>query len=291
MQKLFFYTCLFSLLFIYENHAQNNDVEKFKLTGNFRVDSKVVLDSYENIEPSLMLDELPTTKSPALAGVMSAIIPGSGEFYVGQYLKAAIFFAVEVALITTAVIYDNKGDDMTADFEAFADEHWSAEDYSQYIMDHWQELGLSEQCFIDIKSDGNLEPWERVNWNELNQCERMINVFSHQLPQHGAQQYYELIGKYKQYSSGWDEFNGSSYGDVPKIMQEYAQMRGDANSAYNVASKAVVGIYINHLLSAIDAVWSATNYNKNLAVNLRVQNVQLAGRIEFVPTLNLRYNF
>ena len=291
MHKLFFYTSLFSLIFIYDNLAQDNDIEKINLTGNFRVDSKIVLDSYENNEPILLLDEIPTKKSPALAGIMSAIIPGSGEFYVGQYLKAAIFFAVEVALITTAVIYDNQGDDMTAEFEAFADEHWSAVDYSQYIMDHWQELGLSEQCIIDINSASNLQPWERVDWNDLNQCERMISVFSHQLPQHGEQQYYELIGKYKQYSSGWDEFNGSSYGDVPKIMQDYAQMRGDANSAYNVASKAVVGIYINHLLSAIDAVWSAANYNENLAVKLRVENVQFAGRIEFVPTLNLRYNF
>lgn len=291
MHKLFYYTCIISLMLFYENHAQINDVEKFKLTGNFRVDSKAVLDSYENFEPVLKLDEMLTKKSPALAGVMSAIIPGSGEFYVGQYLKAAIFFAVEVALITTAVIYDNKGDDMTAEFEAFADEHWSAVDYSQYIMDNWQQLGLSEQCIIDINSDNSLQPWERVNWNDLNQCERMISVFSHQLPSHGEQQYYELIGKYKQYSSGWDEFNGSSYGDVPRIMQEYAQMRGDANSAYNVASKAVVGMYVNHLLSAIDAIWSATNYNENLAVKLRVQNVQFAGRIEFVPTLNLRYNF
>jgi hypothetical protein len=68
-------------------------------------------------------------------------------------------------------------------------------------------------------------------------------------------------------------------------------MRGNANDAYNVASKAVIGLYINHLLSAIDAVWSATTYNKNLAVNMRVQNVQLADRIEFMPTLNISYNF
>lgn len=180
---------------------------------------------------------------------------------------------------------------MTAEFEQFADEHWSAVDYSEYIKNHWQELGLSEECFIGINDEGNLQPWERVNWNDLNHCERMISVFSHQLPQHGEQQYYELIGKYKQYSSGWDEFNGSSYNVVPKIFQDYAQMRGEANDDYNVAAKAVLGIYINHLLSAIDAAWSATRYNENLTVKMRVHNVQLAGRIEFVPTLNIRYNF
>ncbi len=68
-------------------------------------------------------------------------------------------------------------------------------------------------------------------------------------------------------------------------------MRGNANDAYNVASKAVIGLYINHLLSAVDAVWSATTYNNNLAIKVRVQNIQFADKIEFVPTLNISYNF
>jgi TM2 domain-containing membrane protein YozV len=292
MHKLFFYTSLLSILFISGILAQNIDAEKLQLTGNFKVDSKIILESYNNIEPAFTLDEAPSKKSPLLAGLMSAILPGSGEFYVGEYLKAAIFFAVEAALITVAVVYDNKGDDLTAQFEAFADEHWSAEKYSDYILDNWQELGLAEQCSIRINRDGNLQPWERVNWNDMNSCERMISVFSHQLPNHGEQQYFELIGKYRQYSSGWDEFIiGNSFNDVPQIMLDYAHMRGQANDAYNVAAKAVIGIYINHLLSAIDAAWSASRYNENLALKMRVQNVQLAGKVEFVPTLSIRYNF
>jgi TM2 domain-containing membrane protein YozV len=291
MIKLFLYTCLFSFLFFPSIHAQNIDADKLQLTGNFKVDSKIVLESYNNIEPVIRLDEAPTKKSPVLAGVMSAILPGSGEFYVGEYLKAAIFFAVEAALITVAVVYDNKGNDLTEEFEAFADEHWSAVDYSEYIMANWQQLGLSEQCIIEISDDINLLPWQRVNWNDMNSCERMISRFSHQLPSHGQQQYYELIGKYRQYSSGWDEFSGTSYNEAPQIMLDYAQMRGKANDAYNVAAKAVVGIYINHILSAIDAAWSAAKYNENLAIKMRVQNIQFAGKVEFVPTLNIRYSF
>jgi len=288
MQKLFFYTCLVLILFITNIFAQNTDAEKLELTGNFRTDSKIVFDSYEIIEPALMLDELPTKKSPVLAGVMSAILPGSGEFYVGEYLKAAIFFTIEAVLITTAVVYNNKGDDLTAEFEIFADEHWSVVKYSENLL---LQPGLPDGCNIQINSDENLPPWDRIeDWNELNHCE---SPFSHHLPRHGEQQYYELIGKYTQYSSGWDAFDPATDGfrDVPEILQDYAQMRGEANDAYNVAAKAVIGIYINHLLSAIDAAWSATTYNKNIAVKMRVQNLQLAGRIEFVPTLNIRYNF
>ena len=158
-------------------------------------------------------------------------------------------------------------------------------------MDHWQELGLSEQCFININDDQSLPPWEQVNWNDLNNCEELISIFSHRLPPYGEQQYYELIGKYKQFSSGWDEFTGDVYDAVPQIMQDYSIMRGKANDAYNVAAKAVVGIYINHLLSAIDAVWSAVSYNKDITMNVRVQNLQLTDRIELVPTLNFQYSF
>ena len=74
-------------------------------------------------------------------------------------------------------------------------------------------------------------------------------------------------------------------------MKYYSQMRGQANDYYNIADKAIIGLYINHLLSAVDAVWSATVHNKDLSVKMRVQNVYLADRVEWVPTLNLRYNF
>ena len=279
------------VLIVTVNYSQSLDTEKLQLTGNFSTDSKILLESYESLEPALLFDEKPSEKSPVLAGIMSAILPGSGQFYVGDYLKAAIFFAVEAALISVAVVYDNKGDNRTADFEAFADEHWSAVRYSQYMMDHWQELGLSEQCIIDISPDESMQHWERVNWNEMNDCEKMISVFSHMLPLHGQQQYFELIGKYRQYSSGWDEFSGNNYNDAPQIMFDYAHMRGQANDAYNVAAKAVIGIYINHLLSAIDAAWSAARFNDNIAVKMRMQNVQLAGKVEFVPTLNIQYHF
>ena len=291
MKKSIIKYYLLSLCFFTVNFPQNIELENYNLTGNLFADSKIVLNDYEELSAVFALDDLPDKKSPLLAGVMSAILPGSGEFYVGEYLKAAIFFAVEVTLITVAVVNNNEGDDLTAEFEAFADEHWSAVDYSEYMMDHWQELGLSEQCVIDINYEGNLQPWERVNWDDLNHCEGQVGVFSHRLPPHGQQQYYELIGKYKQYSSGWDEFNGTSYNQVPQIMKDYAVMRGNANDAYNVASTAVVGLYINHLLSAVDAIWSATTYNKNLAVKMRVQNIQFADRIELVPTLNISYNF
>ena len=293
MKKSIIKYCLLPLSLFTVNFAQNIELENYKLTGNLLADSKIVLNDYEELSAVFAMDDLPDKKSPVLAGVMSAVLPGSGEVYVGEYLKAAIFLAVEATLITVAVVKNNEGDKLTSEFEDFADEHWSVVDYAEYLRDHKIELGLPDDCNIDdfINPDESLPPWERIeDWAALNHCE---TPFSHHLPTYGQQQYYELIGKYPQYSAGWDEFNPAvdPFRYVPQIMKDYSIMRGDANDAYNVASTAVIGLYINHLLSAVDAIWSASTYNKNLAVKMRVQNIQLANRIEFVPTLNISYNF
>jgi hypothetical protein len=240
--------CLLSLSFFTVNFAQDMELENYKLTGNLLADSKIVLNDYEELSAVFALDDLPDKKSPLLAGVMSAVLPGSGELYVGEYLKAAIFFAVEAALITVAVVNNNEGDKLTAEFEAFADEHWSVVKYADFLVDNRVDLGLPEGCEIPINRDNNLPPWEQIlDWDALNHCE---SPFSHHLPHYGEQQYYELIGKYPQYSSGWDEFDPAVDGfrDVPQIMLDYSVMRGNANDAYNVASKAVIGLYINNAL-------------------------------------------
>ncbi|GMR25297.1 MAG: hypothetical protein BMS9Abin39_0584 [Ignavibacteria bacterium] len=288
MKNIFFYLCILTFSIVSFSPAQDIERENFVLTGNLLADSKLAFDRYDSNQLVFAFDDIPDKKSPVLAGVMSAILPGSGELYVGEYIKAAIFFAVEAALVTTAVVYNNKGDNQTAEFQAFADEHWSVVKYSDNLL---LQPGLPDGCNIQINPDESLPPWERiVNWNEINICEK---GYTHKLDNYGEQQYYELIGKYNQYSSGWDEFDPAvdDFRAVPQIMLDYSEMRGNANDAFNVASKAVIGLYINHLLSAIDAVWSATSYNKNLAINMKVQNIQYADRIEFVPTLNISYNF
>lgn len=249
------------------------------LTGSLYTDSKVLIEK-NNIKslPQLIFQE-ENRKSPFLAGVLSFVLPGAGEFYSGSYLKTAIFVVVEAAVVTTAVIYDNKGDDQTDKFQKFADENWSVVKYAQWLN------ATQSEVDIFINPDESLPSWERVGWAELNAAEHG----SHKLPQHGTQQYYELIGKYLQYIPGWPD--GNDIITPPQIMLNYSGMRGKANDYYNVASKAVIGIYINHFLSALDAVWTATQHNKSLALKMRMEKVQFADRMELVPTLKLSFNF
>jgi hypothetical protein len=282
MSSLKFSAIIFLLIY-YSSALFSQSIEEhnFKLTGNLHFDSKVLFNIYPVIDSIEVSLETPSKKNPLLAGLFSAIIPGAGQVYNNDWWIAGVFVAVEAALIATAVSYDNKGDDQTASFEAYADQYWSVVRYAEWLNNY-------EQATIAINPDESLPPWERVNWNELNAAE----TGSHNLPPHGEQQYYEVIGKYHQYSSGWNDYTGGANNDlISPNFTYYSGERGLANDYYNTASTAVIGIYVNHLLSAAEAVWGANRFNDNLTVSLRVQNTNLVYGSELVPTLMLKYNF
>ena len=281
MKNIFLMILIISFFISTASFSQYSRNNKLDLTGSIYVDSKIIQNNFSQININPMADDLPGKKSPVLSGVLSVILPGAGQVYNEDYLIAGIFVALEAALITTAVVYDNKGDDQTASFQAFADKNWSVVDYAEW-------LNTYGDADIQINPDESLPPWERVSWSELNAAE----TGSHKLPPHGEQQYYELIGKYHQYSSGWSDYIGGANNElISPNFTYYSGERGQANDYYNTASTAIVGIYINHILSAAEAVWGATRFNKNLAVNLRVETFNFAGGLELVPTLKFRYSF
>ncbi|MCU0415241.1 MAG: DUF5683 domain-containing protein [Ignavibacteriaceae bacterium] len=284
--KIFSAVILFSTL----SFSQVNESSKLQLTGNLYADSKIISNSYAELNRNPMADDLPGKKSPVISGVLSAILPGAGQVYNEDWWIAGIFVAVEAALITTAVVYDNKGDDQTEYFESYADDYtnpehnWSVVRYAEWLA-QYEGADLSK---IVISDDETLPPWERVNWAELNAAEKG----SHKLPPHGEQQYYELIGKYHQYSGGWNDYTGgANNSQISPNYIYYSGQRGLANDYYNTSSTAIVGVYINHILSAAEAVWGATRFNKNLAVNFRVEPLNTATGTELVPTLKFKFSF
>ncbi len=135
MKKILF----ISLILISFTAAQPADS---LLSGNLQADSRYLLSQLESKQPPVVLLQVQNKKSPFLAGFFSLVLPGAGEFYTGDYWKAAIFVALEAALITTAVVYDNKGDNKTGEFQQYADDYknpahnWNVVKYSQWIIDN-----------------------------------------------------------------------------------------------------------------------------------------------------------
>jgi hypothetical protein len=264
----------------------SQDKGETALTGNLKADIKISLEqsNYQkiNIAPAAQ-----RKKSVFLGGLFSLILPGAGQFYAEDYIKTGIFLAVEAAAIVVGLTYDKKGDDKTAEFEGFADDNWDVSKYARWMNRH-----LGTNISVDSLTPG-LKPWERVNFAELNAAERTISHFSHTLPQKGDQQYYEMIGKYHQFSSGWVDydFNNPNNSQISQNYNFYSGMRGDANSFYNTAAKAVIVIYVNHFLSALEAVWSISRYNKDIAMNVRLDQVSTGWGSEIIPKVNFRWGF
>jgi hypothetical protein len=263
------------------------------LSGRLYYDSQIALQQIPNI--SFNNDQSIETKkkSPLLAAVLSFAIPGAGEFYSERYLKSAIFVAAEIAAITIGLIYDKKGDDQTITFENYAHTHWDVKRYAKWTITNAASINslvnVSEYNVFDI--NGN------VTWSELNRLESAIGkYYSHRLAPYKDQQYYEMIGKYPQFNVGWDDFGDENtpfaYGDpLTNNFLYYSKERGKANDFYNVASTAVIVIVSNHILSALDAAWSAASFNKDLNISSEIKKVDFGFRTFYYPQLNLHYSF
>jgi hypothetical protein len=267
------------------------------LSGNLSADSRLVLTDYRDkvvIQNSFASQE--EKKSVLLAGVLSGVVPGAGEVYVGgttNYIKAGAFVLIEAVSIYYAISYNKRGNDQTNFFQNFADQRWSVVKYAQWINDNT----TGSKVTIFPADAQHPTPWSQVDWASLNAAEDAIGAtgFTHKLPSHGDQQYYELIGKYPQYARGWEDDNLP--GDLANpdfITPEfhwYSEMRGDANQLYKVSDRGVAIIIVNHLLSILDAIWSSSSFNKNLAVNVSYDRVNLGFVEDYTPTLHLKYNF
>jgi hypothetical protein len=276
------------LIFIITSRASSGEKQSIHLTGNRTVDffgsSKQTLPLSSGDRTALnylqMQQSNDDEKTPWLAGLLSLAVPGAGEVYSESYVKGAIFFGVEIGSWITAYIYNKKGNDQTTKFENYANEHYSVVRYAQWVLDNLGSLNPSldpntyeEKIFRYTPPDNCGPPFPCINWNELNGLEQNIGGFTHQLPYYGQQQYYELIGKYKQFSKGWDSQIGidSNFVDGNAQFFMYGEMFNKADKYYKVADAFISMIVVNHILSALDAAWTATKYNKSLHASIRMQ--------------------
>ena len=274
-----------------------HDAPGTALSGNARIDFSGVPVSPVPFQEGPPDASQASRKSPWLAGGLSLVLPGAGEFYAESYLKSAVFLAAEAALWVLAYTYDRKGDRQTDFFQNYANAHWSVVNYAQYALTHYAPSGGDYSRVILASVPATYPPWMRVNWAELNRMESDIALtaagqyYSHQLPQYNTQQYYELIGKYPQFNQGWDDAPPSfNYGNqLSAELLYYSGQRGQANTYYTTASTYVAIVLLNHVVSTVDAVLSAGSYNRGLHASVGSQRVPAYGGYANVPVLRFSW--
>ncbi len=294
--------------------------EKPRMTGDLKLDlfGPAAMSLPDTDKPSIpsLVEESRGEKSPWLAGAMSLLVPGAGEAYSQSYLKGAIFLAAEATSWIFRVSYNRKGDNLEAQYHDYANQHYSAVRYVNWTLDNLSSLDPAGLPYSNTQYSQMIygsgprpdpsqcgPPFSCINWPDLNRMETDIangalNGYTHQMPYWNEQQYYELIGKYSQFSRGWDDSdpNDPRESVVPiqstsKRFYEYAAMRAKANDYYDVANTFIGVIVANHILSAADAFWSATRLNSSLHASLNMYMQPTAIGLIPVTEANIRYDF
>ena len=210
-------------------------------------------------------------KSSKRAFLLSALVPGLGEWYVGSKKRGLIFFGAEAALVGMWAAWKGKGNDLEEEFRAVADEHWDPEEYIA-----WRESTISNNSSITHALPCSSEVRDvyipaRREWKDQQQTSGLGSAAFGGCAPSQIQQYYELIGKYDQFIAGWEEDlkrvrsdgsigNSVEWTEVDSVENfhserrlRYEDQRDESNRFLKRASTISGVILINHVISAIDA--------------------------------------
>ncbi|HEX7070855.1 MAG TPA: hypothetical protein VF190_08620, partial [Rhodothermales bacterium] len=249
-------------------------------------------------------------RSVPLAAGLSLVLPGAGQAYNGQWIKAAAGVAIEVAMIAAYATWKSDGEDGERAYQAYAHAFWSPARYALWLEDYSEWLPATEGVDIEIPTDidfKNPDSWSveqrarvRQLFDEIHAVEEEVYhpetgaAFSHKLPTFGSQQYYELIGKYFQFAPGWEDYEpwvdeegnpidgvidpertgpGGEKVNVKGRFRDYARDHAAANTLLRRASRMTSFLLINHVVAAIDA-----------AVFARLHNGRVGTSVSLIPT-------
>jgi hypothetical protein len=171
-------------------------------------------------EPGIAADAAPPpVKSPGRAFLMNLIVPGAGHLYAGNK-RGWIHLGLEGATWVSYLYYHDRGKTKEDEFEAYADANW---DYQRWANSQTYSAE-KDQLILDFM-------------------------------QTNRQQYYEDIGKLSDFWTGWDGY--APYPDAggdAATRRFYRGIRNDSNNFLKNARYAVVGGFVNRIVSAVDVL-------------------------------------
>ncbi|UCH61859.1 MAG: hypothetical protein JSU77_08590 [Fidelibacterota bacterium] len=242
----------------------------------------------------------PYYRYPGRVLMMSLAVPGAGQLYVGRPMRTVFFLGAEIIALMAWRNYTRQGEGMTQDFRDFANDHWDFNRWlnnaQYYQSDPWGSgegriyIGTDGshhlEYFLDMDDDGRPEFFG----NTIDDSKRLFQLLadpdtSIHVGVKRSGEYYENIGKYNQFFSGWEdadpnnpdiEERESGLIALSEHRSQYLQMRADANRLKSIAGYAISAIMFNHVVSAIDAIFATSRWNNEHARHL-------SGRLWFSP--------
>ncbi len=219
----------------------------------------------QRVETSLTGQQPGGRKSIQKAFLLSAILPGAGEYYMGSKTRMLIFGGIEVLSWTGYLTYHHKGKVKEKEFRDFANEHWRLGYYLDFINETFLEgTKWYNKYYPDV--------YDPEDWDSISTY--LPNGFIHDVLDawlHDRQQYYEMIGKYydRQFGEGWDDSDNeyrvvsdsACFWYSPRA-EDYEDMRDLSNKFLKRAKWGIGAALVNRVLSAFDAALLARRHNK-----------------------------
>jgi len=232
----------------------HSDLKRATELRNLMLNSTIRLDHHGVIQDQTAIHM--STKKPVVGILLSALVPGTGEFYAGSWLKGSIFLGVEVALWVGYSRYTSKGQEWEDTFHDYANTHWSEPEYWTHLAGQVGITGVTTDNYP-------------MYLDQLRQAEAELPHYTHSLPETKTQQYFEMIGKYNQFKAGWDDWEAGKP-DLTPNRDYYENIRHNSNVQLKRASYCAMLALGNHLLSIFDTAWTIRRINRQVEGKLRM---------------------
>jgi hypothetical protein len=139
-------------------------------------------------------------RSPAIPMLMSLVVPGAGEAYLG-YKRGYLQIALDAASWYGAVHYDRKGEDKKDEYFVYADAHWSEEKLDAAYDENYLDRPDANFDYSSVVGDG--ADYFSTAENEISNYTQLplwVSVVE------DRREYYENLGKWDQFVFGWDDY-------------------------------------------------------------------------------------
>lgn len=211
----------------------------------------------------------PRRTPPGLAFLMSAAVPGAGQLLQGRN-RAFAYMGIEAIAWIAHFAWKDAGNKKEGEYEAYARRHWD--------LDRWNELASESSDTCRALPTG-------INYADAKET---IERF---LEEENYQHFYEDIGKLEAYRAGWDDFSCSDPEGMSPNRSSYRGMRADSNDYLDKSKSSVTVVFLNHVISAVDAYRTAKGARLSVADRTSLE-LNLAGSLRHPrAVLQLRRTF
>jgi hypothetical protein len=205
----------------------------------------------------LLDDDAGDRKSVSRAMLLSLVLPGLGEMYVGRKSRAIGFFAAEAGIWSAFILFKHK-------------QNWLKDDYINFARSH---AGVDPEGKSDFFYDMLAFYDNRDDYNAISRAGSRDNPFFPEVPEYDWQ---------------WES---------NEMRRQYRDLKNSSEASKRNANFALGAALANRVISVVDAWWCAKSYNRQFSTFFSRVKLRLSPSLgdlvsgNFSPGIALNYKY